>query len=105
MIGACVPVPGEPTDIVSLGRHFPPHLEPLATFPSQPLTLAKTFVMELVGLLDDENVLIRETVKDALGVELNPRLFLTVLQQIEAYVVLYDAKSAVLTSRKGGSAG
>jgi len=64
MIGACVPVLGEPTDIVSLGRQFTPHLVPLVTFPSQPLKLAKTFGMELVGLLDDENVLIRETVKE-----------------------------------------
>ncbi|KAH7098759.1 hypothetical protein BKA62DRAFT_711739 [Auriculariales sp. MPI-PUGE-AT-0066] len=85
-VGSCVPVPGEQTEIMHLGRHFPQHIEHLASFPQQPLNLAKSFVQELVGLLDHESVIMRETVREALGLELNPRLFLTLMSLMDAKI-------------------
>ncbi|EJD36584.1 hypothetical protein AURDEDRAFT_117057 [Auricularia subglabra TFB-10046 SS5] len=81
--GCCVPAEGENTDIRSLARYMPQHLESVAAIPQQPLGAAKKFIMDLMDMLDDENVMIRETAKDALGIEMHSRLFPTLLQQMD----------------------
>ncbi|EJD36161.1 hypothetical protein AURDEDRAFT_130216 [Auricularia subglabra TFB-10046 SS5] len=42
-----------------------------------------SLVMDLMDMLDDENVTIRETAKDTLGIEMHSHLFPTLLQQMD----------------------
>lgn len=83
MIGCCIAIDGENTEIRSLARFMPPHLEQVAALPAHAPTLAKRFIQDLMNMLDHENAMIRETAKDALGVELHVRLFPMLLQLVE----------------------
>ncbi|KZV91150.1 hypothetical protein EXIGLDRAFT_693968, partial [Exidia glandulosa HHB12029] len=83
IVGSCIALAGENVEIRSMARHMPQHLEQVAALPSNPPMVARQFVNALMNRLDDEDVMIRETSKDALSAELHPRLFPVLLQQIE----------------------
>ncbi len=49
-----------------------------------PAVLVKQFIGQAVELLGLENVLVRETIKDALGMELHPLLYPALFNHIDA---------------------
>jgi neurofibromin 1 len=83
--GVCVQENHDPSALTSIlpTQYLPDEMRVL----QNPVTMVSTFITDLTDLLIAESAQVREVARDALGTELNPRLYGRLFRHLEELVI------------------